>query len=191
MAPQVAALLQTGLCADCTALETDGTNLYLYRPAFSGNVIAKIACTARPQMATVRTLEEGAAEVICALGKGAKNAKALIERYVAEKNAGKEKADDLQNAAGREACGVRWEIAASRAAVDADMLPYDRQIGLTGRSVNPPVYLAVGISGAVHHIAGMKQSGLVIAINPDKKAPIFEYADYGIVRTAEEVFGKE
>lgn len=83
---------------------------------------------------------------------------------------------------------MRWETAASRVAVDSEMMPYEKQVGLTGKSVNPPVYLAVGISGAVHHIAGMKQSGLIIAINPDRKAPVFEYADYGIIGTAEEVF---
>lgn len=172
-APQVASLLQTGLCADCTALETDGEQLYMYRPAFSGNIIAKIACVTRPQMATVRTLAADAADVICALGRGAKKAQPLIEEYVRRKNEGG---------------SVRWETAASRVAVDSEMMPYEKQVGLTGKSVNPPVYLAVGISGAVHHIAGMKQSGLIIAINPDRKAPVFEYADYGIIGTAEEVF---
>ena len=174
MAPRVAALLQTGLCADCTALETDGDNLYMYRPAFSGNIIAKIGCTTRPQMATIRTMTEGVSDVICAMGKGAKDAKELVETYVDRKNA---------------LCGPRWEIAASRLAVDSEMFPYEKQVGMTGKTVSPAVYIAVGISGAVHHIAGMKQSGTVIAINPDKKALIFDYADYGIVATAEVVFG--
>ena len=175
-APRVAAMLQTGLCADCTALETDGENLYMYRPAFSGNIIAKIGCVTKPQMATVRTMADGVSDVICALGKGVKNAKHTVEDYVDKKNA--------EN-------GPRWEIAASRLAVDSEMYSYEKQVGMTGKTVSPPVYIAVGISGAVHHIAGMKQSGTVIAINPDKKAPIFDYADYGIVATAEEVFGKE
>lgn len=174
MAPRVAAMLQTGLCADCTALETDGENLYMYRPAFSGNIIAKIGCVTRPQMATVRTRSEGIADVICAMGKGAKAAQRRIENYVDKQNM-KE--------------GSRWETAASRLAVDSEMFPYEKQVGMTGKTVSPPVYIAVGISGAVHHIAGMKQSGTVIAINPDKKATIFDYADYGIVATAEEVFG--
>lgn len=173
-APRVAAMLQTGLCADCTALETDGENLYMYRPAYSGNIIAKIGCTTRPQMATVRTMAEGISDVICAMGKGVKNTKHIVEDYVDKKNA---------------KSGPRWEIAASRLAVDSEMYPYEKQVGMTGKTVSPPVYIAVGISGAVHHIAGMKQSGTVIAINPDKKAPIFDYADYGIVATAEEVFG--
>lgn len=173
-APRVASLLQTGLCADCTALETDGENLYMYRPAFSGNIIAKIGCVTRPQMATIRTMAEGVSDVICAMGKGAKAAQTAIEAYVDKKNA--------QN-------GPRWETAGSRLAVDFEMLPYEKQVGMTGKTVSPPIYIAVGISGAVHHIAGMKQSGTVIAINPDRHAPIFDYADYGIVATAEEVFG--
>ena len=178
IAPQVAALLQTGLCADCTALETDGENLYMYRPAFSGNIIAKIGCVTRPQMATIRTVTDEQADVICALGKGAKNAQTVIETYVDGKNKLWEEDNHLP----------RFETAASRLAVDAEMMPYEKQIGMTGKSVSPAVYIAAGISGAVHHIAGMKQSGTVIAINPDKNAPIFDYADYGIVANAEEVF---
>lgn len=176
-APQAAALLRTGLCADCTALETDGDRLFMYRPAFSGNIVAKVACMTKPQMATVRTVKSGGADVVCALGKGAKNVVCGIQTLVQQKN---EKAEKENT--------PRWDIAASRLAVDAEMLPYERQVGITGKSVNPAVYLAVGISGAVHHIAGMKQSGTVIAVNPDRKAPIFDYADYGIVGTAEEVF---
>jgi len=173
VAPQVAALLQTGLCADCTALETDGENLYMYRPAFSGNIIAKIGCSKRPQMATVRTKVNDVAQVVVALGKGAKASQATVEAYV-EKQA--------------KESNIGYAFAASRLAVDTEMYPYEKQVGLTGKTVSPPVYIAVGISGAVHHIAGMKQAGTVIAINPDKKAQIFDYADYGIVATAEEVF---
>ncbi|MBO5347018.1 MAG: FAD-binding protein [Lachnospiraceae bacterium] len=175
VAPQVAALLQTGLCADCTALETDGEKLFMYRPAFSGNIVAKIACMTKPQMATVRTLEASSADIICALGKGAKDVVHDVQALVQRKNEAAAKGKS-----------ARWDIAASRLAVDAEMLPYDRQVGITGKSVNSAVYIAVGISGAVHHIAGMKQSSIVIAINPDKKAPIFDYADYGIVETAED-----
>ena len=167
-APMVAAMLQTGLCADCTMLETDGENLYMYRPAFAGNIIAKIACITRPQMATIRTVSEDVSDVICAMGKGAKEAKDRVETFAKDRG---------------------WQTAASRLAVDAEMFPYEKQIGMTGKTVSPSVYIAVGISGAVHHIAGMKQSGVVIAVNPDKNAPIFDYADYGIVAKAEDVFG--
>ncbi len=164
---RVAVMLQTGLCADCTKLETDGETLFMYRPAFSGNIIAKIKCKTMPQMATVRTGEDNQAKIMIAVGKGAKNS--LPEIYAfAEK--------------------IGAEVVATRGAVDADIMKYPCQVGLTGRCVSPSVYIAVGVSGAVHHIVGMKNSGTVIAINNDKKAPIFEYSDYGIVLDAEEVF---
>ena len=82
---------------------------------------------------------------------------------------------------------MNGEIAATRKAVDNDCLPYELQVGLTGKTIAPDVYVAIGISGAVHHIVGMKQSGTVIAINPDKNAPIFDYADYGIVDSIENI----
>ncbi len=160
IAPQVAWKLQTGLCADCTSLETDGKSLMMYRPAFSGNIIAKIICVTEPAMATVRTPEDARAEVVVSLGKGARDILPKINDFAAKYNA---------------------EIAATRAAVDCEMFPYECQVGLTGKSVNPSVYIAMGISGAVHHVEGMKQSGTVIAINSDKTAPIFDYADYGII----------
>ncbi len=175
VAPQVAALLQTGLCADCTALETDGNVLYMYRPAFSGNIIAKITCSTKPAMATVRTLEKEGADILLSVGKGCKDVLPRLEQYVEDQNA-------LWNQR-----GIKWDFAASRGAVDAELMPYHRQVGITGKSMNPPVYIAAGISGAVHHIVGMKQSGTVIAINNDPKAPIFDYADYGIVAPVEQV----
>ena len=163
-APQVAALLNTGLCADCTALETDGETLYMYRPACSGNIIAKIACETNPPMATVRTAEEEQKKIIIGIGYGAREHIAEIKEFAEKINAG---------------------IAATRKMTDGDYLPYEFQVGLTGKTINPDVYIAVGISGAVHHIAGIKQSGTVIAINSDKDAPIFKYADYAIVCEAE------
>ena len=166
LAPQVAALLNTGLCADCTALETDGETLYMYRPACSGNIIAKIACETKPPMATVRTAEEEQKKIIIGIGYGAREHIAAIKAFAEKINAG---------------------IAATRKMTDGDYLPYEFQVGLTGKTVNPDVYVAVGISGAVHHIAGIKQSGTVIAINTDKDAPIFKYADYAIVCEAEKL----
>ena len=166
IAPQVAALLKTGLCADCTALETDGETLYMYRPACSGNIIAKICCETAPPMATVRTAEEEQKNVIIGIGYGAKDniteVKALAEKLGAE-------------------------IAATRKMVDNDYLPYEIQVGLTGKSVNPDVYIALGVSGAVHHIVGIRQSGTVIAVNSNKDAPIFKYSDFGIIASADEV----
>ncbi len=165
-APRVAAILRTGLCADCTALETDGDNLYMYRPAFSGNIIAKIACVTRPQMATVRTVDNEGSDTVVAIGLGAVHFKEKVFAFAQK---------------------YRAELGASRGAVDAEVMPYENQIGLTGKSVSPAVYVAIGISGAVHHVEGMKRSGTVIAINKDKDAQIFDYADYGIVIDAQEI----
>ena len=111
-------------------------------------------------MATVRTAEEEQKKIIIGIGYGAREHIAELRAFAEKINAG---------------------IAATRKMTDGDYLPYEFQVGLTGKTVNPDVYIAVGISGAVHHIAGIKQSGTVIAINSDKDAPIFKYADYGIV----------
>ncbi|MGN0492938.1 MAG: FAD-binding protein [Acutalibacteraceae bacterium] len=167
IAPQVAALLKTGLCADCTALETDGDTLYMYRPACSGNIIAKIRCITSPPMATVRTAEESRKNIIIGIGYGARDSIPEIKAFAEKIGAG---------------------IAATRKTVDNDYLPYELQVGLTGKSVNPDVYIALGISGAVYHIAGIRQSGTIIAVNPDRGAPIFKYADYGIVAEVKEIF---
>ena len=167
IAPQVAALLRTGLCADCTALETDGESLYMYRPACSGNIIAKIRCETAPPMATVRTAEQNQKNIIIGIGYGAKESIPEIKALAEKLEAG---------------------IAATRKTVDHDYLAYELQVGLTGKSVNPDVYIALGISGAVHHIAGIRQSGMVIAVNHDKNAPIFKYADYGIVAEVKDIF---
>ena len=85
------------------------------------------------------------------------------------------------------ATSLNAETAASRLMVDHDFMPYAAQVGLTGKTVNPDVYIALGVSGAVHHIAGIRQSGTVIAVNSDPKAPIFDYADYGIVCDVQEI----
>lgn len=167
IAPQVAALLKTGLCADCTALETDGASLYMYRPACSGNIIAKIRCETAPPMATFRTAEEEQKNIIIGIGYGARESIPEIKALAESMGAG---------------------IAATRKTVDNDYLPYQLQVGLTGKSVNPDVYVALGVSGAVHHIAGIKQSGTVIAVNTDKDAPIFKYSDYGIIADVNEIF---
>ncbi len=156
---KVAATLGLGLCADCTKLETDGERLFMYRPAFGGNIIAKIESKTLPQMATVRTLTDSS-DIIVSLGKGVAGkideAKAFAEKLGAE-------------------------LGASRAMVDAGFMPYSAQIGLTGKTVCPKVYIALGISGAVHHTCAIENAGTVIAVNPDKDARIFEYADYGIL----------
>lgn len=160
IAPQVAAILKTGLCADCTSLETDGKELFMYRPAFSGNVIAKIKCVTLPVMATVRTESDEMKNLVFGIGNGAASSlDAVLE---------------LANTLGADVC-------ASRVVVDNGVLPYEKQVGLTGITISPKIYVALGISGAIHHIAGMSASHTVIAVNTDRDAPIFKYADYGIV----------
>lgn len=166
-AAKVSALLDLGLCADCTTLETDKEQLIMYRPALSGSIIAKIVSLTKPAMATVRTAKSGG-DVVVAAGFGVKDSLGLVKAF-AEK--------------------IGADMATTRKAVDNNILPYNLQVGLTGKTVSPPVYIAIGVSGAVHHIVGMQASGTVIAINPDKNAPIFEYADYGIIANIEEVFG--
>lgn len=168
LAAQVSAILGLGLCADCTTLETNGEELYMYRPALSGSIIAKIVSLTRPAMATVRTTQN-ASDIVVSAGWGAKNCIDSVKAF---------------------ANSISADLATTRKAVDNDICPYDLQVGLTGKTVSPPVYIAVGISGAVHHIVGMQRAGTVIAINPDKNAPIFEYADYGILGTAEDVLTK-
>lgn len=157
-APVVAAMLNTGLCADCTMLETDGENLIMYRPAQGGNITAKIKCATKPQMATVRTKSDSF-DIIVSGGKGVADS---IDKL-------RELADKL---------GA--ETGASRGLVDMNKMPYDKQIGLTGKTVSPKIYIAIGISGAIHHTCAIEGSTTVIAINPDKDARIFDYADYGI-----------
>lgn len=162
---QVSAILNLGLCADCTLLETDGEELYMYRPALSGSVIAKIVSRTKPAMATVRTTQNGA-DIMVAAGFGVKDCLEVVKAFAKKYSA---------------------EMVTTRKAVDNDILPYSMQVGLTGKTVSPLVYIAVGLSGAVHHIAGMQKSGTIIAINPDKDAPIFDYADYGILANADDV----
>jgi len=159
-APIAAAILNTGLCADCTHLETDGKRLYMYRPAYGGSLIAKVECRTQPQMATVRTVVKSGEDIIVAGGKGAIDSFDLMKEFAKKIGAG---------------------IGASRGLVDTGLAPYEIQIGLTGRNVCPKVYIACGISGSVQHTCAIEQAGTVIAINRDKNARIFEYADYGIV----------
>jgi electron transfer flavoprotein alpha subunit len=156
----VAAELDLGLCADCTKLENDNGDLVMYRPALSGSVIGKIKSLTKPALATVRTPDSNRKDVIVSVGYGAKDSLDKVMEF---------------------AKGINAEIGASRKMVDNGYMPYSAQIGLTGKTVCPPVYIAIGVSGAVHHIVGFDRSGTVIAINPDKKAPIFDYADYGII----------
>ncbi|HOZ72864.1 MAG TPA: electron transfer flavoprotein subunit alpha/FixB family protein [Spirochaetales bacterium] len=207
LAPRVSARVRTGLTADCTGLEIeDGTrNLLMTRPAFGGNIMATIVCPEhRPQMSTVRPgvmrrLErddsrKGSVEKL-AVKIEAKDKNVEILEVVVEKAAKKsiEEANVLISG-GRglgnldnfnKLQGIADElgglVSASRAVVDAGWVGQDRQVGQTGKTVRPDVYFACGISGMIQHVAGMEDSDFIVAINKNSSAPIFEYADVGIV----------
>jgi electron transfer flavoprotein alpha subunit len=211
LAPHISSTLRTGLTADCTVLEVDKEERLLLqtRPAFGGNLMATIVCpNNRPQMATVRpkvfkVLEpdytktgkitiltgyspiesfvkkirnidnkEGAnlsdADIIVSVGRGIGSAKNI--------QLAQELADALGGALG-----------SSRPVVDQGWMPYSQQVGQTGKTVAPKVYIACGISGAIQHLAGLADIETIIAINTDPDAPIFKIANYCIVGDVREI----
>lgn len=205
--PRVAAKLLTGLTADCTELTIDSKNKLLRqtRPAFGGNIMATILCeNHRPQMATVRHKVMDEAQKVKSGHKGKivkfnhiKIPKTKIEvlGFVKEKDITVNLVDaDFIVSGGRGlqvpknfvlieelARTINGAVGASRAAVDAGWISYSHQIGLTGKTVKPIVYVACGISGAIQHLAGMKSSDIIVAINNDSNASIFDFSQYGII----------
>lgn len=204
--PRVAARLRTGLTADCTSLEIDkeSGNLLQIRPAFGGNIMATILCPRnRPQMATVRPRvmkrgsfsEDRAGEIIHVEAEGITSRTKVLDtvKEVSEITVNLHEADIIVSG-GRGLGGAKGfklleelaevlggAIGASRAAVDEGWIPYSHQVGQTGKTVCPKIYFACGISGAVQHLVGMQSSDIIIAINKNPEAPIFNLATYGIV----------
>jgi electron transfer flavoprotein alpha subunit len=203
LAPRLAARLDVGLASDCVGFEVDGGRLVARRPIFASKAFARVAWNAaRPMIATVRPNVFPPAEPDPAR-KPATETIALGEVRVRSRVVGFEKSEgemlDLTEAniivsGGRAMQGPEnFEIlrklckvlgatlGASRAAVDAGWIDHSYQVGQTGKVVNPTLYFAVGISGAIQHLAGMSSSRTIVAINKDKDAPIFKVASYGIV----------
>jgi electron transfer flavoprotein alpha subunit len=205
--PRVAAALGTGLTADCTELAVDAAKRLLLqtRPAYGGNIMATIVCPGhRPQMATVRPRVFRRAEPEPGRG-GEVLIRALAETAVGTRSGvlmSVEEAMETVNldeaeiivAGGRGlggperfrlveelAMALGGAVGASRAAVDAGWRSYSHQVGQTGKTVGPKLYIACGISGAIQHLVGMQSSDTIVAINRDPDAPIFKVADYGLV----------
>lgn len=207
LAPRVSARIHTGLTADCTELriDTETKNLLMTRPAFGGNILATILCeTHRPQMATVRagvmerwTKDETREGIVTERGvtvteedlafeilEVVKSVKSQVDITKADiivsggRGVGSSKNFDFIQEAAKALGG---QVAGSRAAIDEGWLPKHLQVGQTGVTVRPKLYIACGISGAIQHIAGMEGAEFIIAINKDPEAEIFKHADLGIV----------
>jgi len=205
--PQVAIKLNGGLTADCTGLAIDETGKHLMqtRPAFGGNIFATIATyNHRPQIATVRhkvmkpakRRDQKSGEVIkSSYPENGKPIRTKFLKSVEEVEATVNLAEaDIIVSGGRGlgdpkhfdiiedlAKALGGAVGASRAAVDAGWIPYSHQVGQTGKTVCPKLYIACGISGAVQHLVGMQSSDAIVAINKDPDAPIFKVATYGVV----------
>lgn len=212
--PRIAVLLGTGLTADCTGLEICPASgkLLQTRPAFGGNLLATILCERFPQMATVRphvfkkaercvvSGDCGGLEIVRCENTSVRQYKQIVRCNFSEK-----KEISLADARAIVAAGMgtggangiklvrrlaevlNAGVAASRSVVDSGWLDYSHQVGQTGITVHPSLYIACGISGAVQHLAGMQNSEFIIAINKDPDAPIFSIADAGVAGDLNEI----
>jgi Electron transfer flavoprotein, alpha subunit len=206
LGPRLSARLTTGLTADCTGLDiSEEGNLMMTRPAFGGNLMATIVCKDhRPQMSTVRPgvmkaaprddKRQGKVENVgidfdttkfkVRIREVVKQQKDLVD--ITEANVLISGGRGVGSAEGfallrAMADTIGAQVSSSRAMVDAGVMDHNRQVGQTGKTVRPDVYFAMGISGAIQHLAGMEESEYIIAVNKDKYAPIFQSADLGIV----------
>lgn len=208
ISPRLSAKLEAGLVADCTEIKTDGGNITATRPVYAGKAFIDVRVISPVKIFTLRPNVFKAVKVEGVSAETEKIEIALTESdfsvQVKEVVVSNEKLDvteaDVVVSGGRGLKGpenfylvedlakvLGGAAGASRAIVDAGWRPHSDQVGQTGKTVSPSLYIAVGISGAIQHLAGMSSSKCIVAINKDKDAPIFQIADYGIVADALEI----
>jgi len=199
--PRLVARLNTGLGSECTELRADGGQVVGRRPMFAGKLYADVRVSGKPAVFTVRPNSfsqpapgSGAAEVVAVTASIAPKTQVLERKAPATATVDLTEAERIVSG-GRSlkspeqfdqvirplGASLVATVGASRAAVDAGIAHHNEQVGQTGKTVNPTLYLAVGISGAIQHLAGMRTSKVIVAINKDPDAPIFEHASYGVV----------
>jgi electron transfer flavoprotein alpha subunit len=201
LTPRLAARLNAALAPDITEINGDGT---IRRPMYAGNVFATVKLEGTPRVISVRATAFEAATKNGAAGKVEKVSPTLDEsklkmkfekleeiksdrpvlteaRIVVSGGRGLKNGENFQIVLAPLVDELGAAMGASRAAVDAGFVPNDLQVGQTGKVVAPELYIAVGLSGAIQHLAGMKDSKVIVAINKDEEAPIFQVADYGLV----------
>ena len=217
LAPRVSARIHTGLTADCTGLAIDeaSRNLLMTRPAFGGNIMATIVCEDhRPQMATVRPgvmkaltaddartgeIEElkvgfSAADMPVELVEVIKEEKAVADiteaKILVSGGRGMNDAENFNALLNPLAEVLGGVVSGSRGAVDAGWIDHECQVGQTGKTVRPDLYLACGISGAIQHVAGMEGAEYIVAVDKNDGAPIFDIADLGVVGNVDTLLPK-